>query len=105
MAGVTIEDCGPKMGLNGVDNGKIHFDHITIPYESLLDRFASIDETGAFQSPILSDNRRFFTMLGTLVGGRIGVPRSGLTAAKVGLAITIKYSDRRRQIRARRFQS
>jgi len=36
-------------------------------------------------------------MLGTLVGGRIGVPRSGLTAAKVGLAITIKYSDRRRQ--------
>ena len=97
MAGVTIEDCGPKMGLNGVDNGKIHFDHITIPYESLLDRFASIDETGAFQSPILSDNRRFFTMLGTLVGGRIGVPRSGLTAAKVGLAITIKYSDRRRQ--------
>lgn len=36
-------------------------------------------------------------MLGTLVGGRIGIPRSALSAAKTGLAITIKYSDMRRQ--------
>jgi len=36
-------------------------------------------------------------MLGTLVGGRIGIPRSGLSAAKSGLAITIRYGDRRLQ--------
>ncbi len=36
-------------------------------------------------------------MLGTLVGGRIGIPRSALAAAKSGLTITIKYSDKRRQ--------
>lgn len=36
-------------------------------------------------------------MLGTLVGGRIGVPKSGLAAAKVGLTIAIKYSDQRKQ--------
>lgn len=36
-------------------------------------------------------------MLGTLVGGRIGIPRSALAAAKSGLAITIRYSDQRRQ--------
>ena len=39
----------------------------------------------------------FFTMLGTLVGGRIGIPRSALAAAKSGLTIAIRYSDQRRQ--------
>ena len=95
--GVTIEDCGRKMGLNGVDNGKIHFNNVTIPYDNLLDRFASITEDGVFASPIASDNRRFFTMLGTLVGGRIGIPRSGLSASKAGLTIAIRYGDKRPQ--------
>lgn len=97
LEGITIGDCGHKMGLNGVDNGTIRFDTVSIPKENMLDRFASVNEKGEFKSPIPSDNRRFFTMLGTLVGGRIGIPRSALAAAKTGLAITIKYSDQRRQ--------
>jgi len=36
-------------------------------------------------------------MLGTLVGGRIGIPRSALAAARSGLTIAVKYSDQRRQ--------
>ena len=97
LPGITIEDCGRKMGLNGVDNGKIEFKNVEVPVENLLDRFAGITEDGKFTSPIASDNRRFFTMLGTLVGGRIGIPRSGLSAAKSGLTIAIKYSDQRKQ--------
>jgi acyl-CoA oxidase len=97
LPGVTIEDCGRKMGLNGVDNGKIHFDQVSVPYENLLDRFTSISAEGKFESSIASDNRRFFTMLGTLVGGRIGIPRSGLSASKSGLTIAIRYGDKRKQ--------
>ncbi len=97
LAGVTISDCGRKMGLNGVDNGMILFDNVTIPYDNMLDRFAHITDEGKFDSPITSDNRRFFTMLGTLVGGRIGIPRSGVSAAKSGLTIAIRYGDQRRQ--------
>ncbi|PKH68251.1 acyl-CoA oxidase [Flavobacterium sp. ALD4] len=97
LTGITIGDCGLKMGLNGVDNGTIRFENVVIPKENMLDRFASINEKGEFESPIPSDNRRFFTMLGTLVGGRIGIPRSALAAAKSGLTIAIKYSDGRRQ--------
>jgi acyl-CoA oxidase len=97
LLGITIEDCGRKMGLNGVDNGKIRFDHVIIPYENMLDRFASVSNEGKFESPISSDNRRFFTMLGTLVGGRIGIPRSGLSASKSGLTIAIRYGDQRKQ--------
>ncbi|GGB66323.1 acyl-CoA oxidase [Flavobacterium suaedae] len=97
VKGVTIEDCGRKMGLNGVDNGIIYFDNVVIPKEDMLDRFASINEDGEFESPIPSNNRRFFTMLGTLVGGRIGIPRSALAASKIGLTIAIKYGDDRKQ--------
>ncbi|CAI2767840.1 acyl-CoA dehydrogenase family protein [Flavobacterium collinsii] len=97
LKGVTIGDCGHKMGLNGVDNGTISFDQVVIPKENMLDRFASVNDKGEFESPIPSDNRRFFTMLGTLVGGRIGIPRSALAAAKSGLTIAIRYSDQRRQ--------
>jgi acyl-CoA oxidase len=95
--GVKIKDCGRKMGLNGVDNGVIYFDHVVIPKENMLDRFSSVNEAGKFESPISSDNRRFFTMLGTLVGGRIGIPRSGNSASKSGLTIAIRYGDQRRQ--------
>ncbi|WP_166925325.1 acyl-CoA dehydrogenase family protein [Flavobacterium poyangense] len=97
LKGITIGDCGHKMGLNGVDNGTISFNQVEIPKENMLDRFASVNEKGEFESPIPSDNRRFFTMLGTLVGGRIGIPRSALAAAKSGLTIAIRYSDQRRQ--------
>ena len=97
LEGVTIGDCGHKMGLNGVDNGTISFNQVEIPKENMLDRFASVNDKGEFESPIPSDNRRFFTMLGTLVGGRIGIPRSALAAAKSGLTIAIRYSDQRRQ--------
>lgn len=97
LPGITIEDCGHKMGLNGVDNGIITFDNVVIPKENMLDKFASVTEDGQFDSPIPSDNRRFFTMLGTLVGGRIGIPRSALAAAKTGLTIAIQYADKRKQ--------
>ena len=97
LEGIIIKDCGLKMGLNGVDNGTISFNNVIIPKENMLDRFASVNEQGKFESPIPSDNRRFFTMLGTLVGGRIGIPRSALAAAKSGLTIAIQYSDKRKQ--------
>lgn len=97
MPGVTIKDCGRKMGLNGVDNGVIYFDNVDVPKDNMLDRFAQVTPDGQFASPISSDNRRFFTMLGTLVGGRIGIPRSGLSATKSGLRIAIKYGDGRKQ--------
>lgn len=97
LTGVTIKDCGRKMGLNGVDNGVIYFNNVVVPKDNMLDKFAGVSEDGKFVSPIASDNRRFFTMLGTLVGGRIGIPRSGLSASKSGLTIAIRYGDKRRQ--------
>jgi acyl-CoA oxidase len=99
-AGVTIEDDGLKMGLNGVDNGRIRFDGVRVPRTALLNRFADVDEDGTYRSDIENSNRRFFTMLGTLVQGRVCVGGGGLNAAKVAMAIAVRYGLRRRQFEA-----
>ncbi len=97
LPGIRVADNGYKMGLNGVDNGRIWFDQVRIPRGNLLDRFGSVDAEGNYHSPIEHPSRRFFTMLGTLVGGRVFVPRAGLSAAKSALAIAIRFGLRRRQ--------
>lgn len=97
LPGVTITDCGLKEGLNGVDNGRIHFDHVRIPRENLLNRFGDVAPDGAYSSAIASESRRFFTMLGTLVTGRMSIAAASLSASKVGLATALRYSARRRQ--------
>jgi acyl-CoA oxidase len=98
--GVRIEDDGRKMGLNGVDNGRIWFDGVRVPREALLNRFADVSPEGVYESSIENPNRRFFTMLGTLVQGRVCVGGAGINASKVALAIAIKYAVRRRQFEA-----
>ncbi|MBS41826.1 MAG: acyl-CoA oxidase [Nocardioides sp.] len=95
--GVRIADDGLKMGLNGVDNGKLWFDDVRVPREALLNRFADVAPDGTYSSPIDNPNRRFFTMLGTLVQGRVCVGAAGLSAAEVALTIAVKYAERRRQ--------
>jgi acyl-CoA oxidase len=95
--GVTIEDDGQKLGLNGVDNGRISFDQVRVPREALLDRYAEVTEDGEYRSPIESENRRFFTMLGTLIQGRISVGGAAISASKSALAIAVRHALRRRQ--------
>jgi acyl-CoA oxidase len=95
--GVRIADNGPKVGLDGVDNGRLWFDGVHVPRDHLLDRFAAVDDEGRYTSPIPSAGRRFFTMLGTLVGGRISIAAAAVSVAKTALTIGVRYSARRRQ--------
>ena len=95
--GVRIEDCGQKIGLNGVDNGRIWFDSVRVPRTSLLDRYAVVTDDGRYFSEIENKDRRFFTMLGTLVQGRVCVGGAGINASKVAMTIAVKYGLQRRQ--------
>jgi acyl-CoA oxidase len=97
LDGVRIEDCGEKMGLNGVDNGRIWFDNVRVPRDALLNRYADVDDDGHYRSPIENANKRFFTMLGTLVQGRVCIGGASISAAKTALTIAVRYGLRRRQ--------
>ncbi|MFC5949392.1 acyl-CoA dehydrogenase [Pseudonocardia lutea] len=97
MPGVEIGDCGHKAGLNGVDNGRLTFRSVRVPREALLNRFADVSPDGTYTSSIENEGRRFFTMLGTLVRGRISVAGGAGSAAQKALALAIRYGERRRQ--------
>ena len=75
IPGVTIEDMGYKMGLNGVDNAKLSFDNVRVPRTALLNRcnsnqfflpysninkcrYSDVTEEGEFTSEIGSGRAR-----------------------------------------------
>lgn len=100
LPGVTTSDCEYKGGLPGVDNGRIVFDHVRVPRVNLLNKYGDVAPDGTYSSPIENPNRRFFTMLGTLVRGRITVGGSAGAAARVALDIATRYALQRKQFSA-----
>ena len=97
LPGIGGDDDGPKGGLNGIDNGRLHFTSVRVPRENLLDRYGHVDDNGVYSSPIESRGRRFFTILGTLVQGRGSLVGASVVASQLASTIAIKYSLVRRQ--------
>ena len=97
LPGVTTSDCQYKGGLPGVDNGRIMFDHVRVPRVNLLNKYGDVAADGTYSSPIDNPNRRFFTMIGTLIRGRVTVGGSAGTAAHVALDIATRYALQRKQ--------
>ena len=100
LPGIGGEDDGLKGGLNGIDNGRLHFDNVRVPRLNLLNRYGDVAEDGSYSSPIASPGRRFFTMLGTLVQGRVSLDGAATVASKLALTIAISYGSQRRQFTA-----
>jgi acyl-CoA oxidase len=100
LPGVTTSDNHYKGGLPGVDNGRITFDHVRVPRVNLLNKYGDVAPDGTYSSPIENPNRRFFTMIGTLIRGRICVAGSAGNAARLALDIATRYALQRRQFSA-----
>ncbi|MEJ1089528.1 acyl-CoA dehydrogenase [Microbacterium sp. Mu-80] len=97
LPGITREDDGLKGGLNGIDNGRLAFDQVRIPRTNLLNKYGDVAADGTYTSSIDSPGRRFFTMLGTLVQGRVSLDGASSWASALGLHIAITYGTQRRQ--------
>lgn len=97
LPGVTIEDCGQKIGLNGVDNGIIGFNNVRIPRENLLNRFADVLPDGTYKTDIPSEGRRFGALLGELVGGRVNLVQNSVAVLKQAVTIAVRYAAVRKQ--------
>ena len=100
LPGVQGRDDNIKGGLNGIDNGQLAFNNVRIARTNLLNRYGDVAEDGSYSSPISSPGRRFFTMLGTLVQGRVSLNGAAVAASKVALKIAVQYSTERRQFNA-----
>ncbi|WP_295784173.1 acyl-CoA dehydrogenase, partial [uncultured Microbacterium sp.] len=97
LPGIGGEDDGLKGGLNGIDNGRLHFDQVRVPRTNLLNRYGDVAADGTYSSDIASPGRRFFTMLGTLVQGRVSLDGAAAWASAIGLTIAVTYGNQRRQ--------
>ena len=93
--GVTIEDMGWKMGLNGIDNGKLMFKNVRVPREAMLNKINDVTEDGTFKSDIKKNSQRFFKVADRLLSGRLCISAMCLSGTKMNLFIAIRYSQQR----------
>ncbi len=95
--GISIEDMGPKLGLNGIDNGYIKFDNVEVPIENLLNKYGGFNEKGDYTSTIKNKDIRFGLMLSALSMGRISIAMGSYAIAYKAFIIALKYNLNRRQ--------
>src|SRR5699024_12456117 len=80
-------------------------DALPISREARLNRVGAVDEQGRYSSPIESVGARFFTMLGTLIRGRVSVGAASGASARTALALATRYSLVRRDRKSTRLNS
>ncbi|KAL4281632.1 hypothetical protein GQ457_03G006780 [Hibiscus cannabinus] len=93
---IRTADNGRKIGLNGVDNGRIWFDNVRVPRENLLNSVADVSPDGKYLSSIKDPDQRFAAFLAPLTIGRVSIATSAVYLSKVGLTIAIRYALTRR---------
>jgi acyl-CoA oxidase len=95
--GVIINDCGDKMGAQGIDNGMIMFRNVRIPRTNLLDKVTQVAPDGTVTSVFAQKSKRFAVQLAALSDGRVKIGIATCSQALVPLTIALRYAAVRRQ--------
>src|SRR3990167_1316461 len=97
IPGVTLGDCGEKMGMNGVDNGFIAFRGLRVSRDALLDKITQVDENGNVTTKFSNPNQRFAVQLSALSDGRVKVGIGASVSSLKAICIALRFSAIRRQ--------
>lgn len=91
LPGVSIDDMGMKMGMNGIDNARIIFNNFKADKSSMMPRYSQLDAQNNLVSEISKKRDRFLAVANRLLSGRICISSMTLSGAKQALLITAKY--------------
>ena len=94
LPGITVGDIGPKLGLNGMDNGFLRFSHFKQPKESMLNRFAKVNDAGQYE--VIDPNAIKILYL-SLIKARCSLVYDSFYQIAQALHISLKYSLTREQ--------
>ncbi|XP_012494134.1 PREDICTED: peroxisomal acyl-coenzyme A oxidase 2 isoform X1 [Propithecus coquereli] len=97
LPGITVGDIGPKMSFNQLDNGFLRLDHVRVPRENMLNRFARVLPDGTYIK-LGTEQSNYLSMVVTRVEILLGEILPLLQKACV---IATRYSVIRRQSRLR----
>ena len=95
--GLTIGDMGPKIGLEGIDNGFMQFNNYRISKDALMNRNVKISEDGRYTNNVKNKSQRKGITLGILSLGRVAIILQGTSNLQTALTIAVRYSAVRRQ--------
>jgi acyl-CoA oxidase len=101
--GIIINDCGDKMGIQGVDNGMISFRSVAIPRENLLDKVTQVAPDGTVTSIYAKKEKRFAVQLAALSDGRVKIGITCLSQSLAANAIACRFTAVRRQFGAKKY--
>lgn len=97
LPGITVGDIGPKMGLEQIDNGFLRLNHVRVPRENMLSRFAEVLPDGTYQR-IGTPQSNYLGMLVT----RVQLLKKGMIPLlQKACIIALRYSVIRHQSRLR----
>lgn len=99
MPGVTISDCGDKMGANGIDNGMVFFRSVVVPMDALLDKVTQVSPEGDITSKF-KKSQRFAVQLSGLCDGRVKLVNTCLLSSMRASTILLRFATVRRQFGA-----
>lgn len=92
--GLTVGDCGAKMGRHGIDNGWVQFNKYRIPRRNMLMKHATVCKQGKFQRKLKSTKQMAY---GALIGGRASMVQDSADFLQMALTIAVRYGAVRRQ--------
>lgn len=95
--GLRVGDMGPKVGMEGMDNGWIIFNRYKIPKDSLMNKHADISEDGKYILRTQDSRKRFGSSLGILSLGRIFMTYTCTLDLQQAITIAIRYAAVRKQ--------
>ena len=90
--GLIIGDMGPKIGLEGIDNGFMQFKNYRIDKSALINRKVCISEDGKYYNSVKDASKKKGIILGILSLGRVAIILQSVTNLHTALTISVRYS-------------